>query len=643
MGNYLILIFLLFSLDAMAEFGIEDAETVDDRTWSSLKVSNEISAVSGSSASNLALINQNITDITTVSSSASSNLVLINQNGSDISIVSGSFNTHVLDLANPHQVTKSQVGLGNADNTSDANKPISLATQSALDGKYDDSNPDQYVSQSDTDLLYYSLSNPEGYVSASHTHVEADITDLGDYATNTDLNTVSSSASSNLVLINQNASDIITVSNSASSNLSLINQNASDISVVSGSFNSHSLDANAHHTPTVDTNAGTLCSPGEYLDGDATCKTFSGGAVAMDDLTDADTTTVSASIGDVLKWDGTNWAPSISTVNTGELGVISTKRTTTFALPATWTDVNFDTTTLENDTSVIDHDDVNRDRFVVKQTGNYFIMTNLQLTNTMANANRTAQLRLRINDTTVVGLLSVNLGKDSTEFVARGVSVPLNQNDFLTIQLIDDASDGVELEINAVVTMYKLDGAQGPTGPQGADGDITWEGAWVSQNYVVNQAVSYLGSSYVCKLNTTSSQVPTNTTYWDVLSAKGDTGSNAPPGSEVTASDFQATASSSYVNMPNMTLTPASGTYLVFANISSDNSASNGITKMAIGKAGSAISVTEKLHNGSTEAHLSTQARVTVNGSQAITIMWSKLGTGSAEVRERSLMIVEVQ
>jgi hypothetical protein len=36
---------------------------------------------------------------------------------------------------NPHSVTKSQVGLGNVDNTSDADKPISTATQGALDLK----------------------------------------------------------------------------------------------------------------------------------------------------------------------------------------------------------------------------------------------------------------------------------------------------------------------------------------------------------------------------------------------------------------------------------------------------------------------------------------------------------------------------
>ena len=51
-------------------------------------------------------------------------------NKSDISSHTGSKN-------NPHEVTKSQLGLGNVDNTSDADKPISTATQSALDTKID--------------------------------------------------------------------------------------------------------------------------------------------------------------------------------------------------------------------------------------------------------------------------------------------------------------------------------------------------------------------------------------------------------------------------------------------------------------------------------------------------------------------------
>jgi hypothetical protein len=42
---------------------------------------------------------------------------------------------HTSNTSNPHATTKDQVGLGNVDNTSDANKPISSATQTALNAK----------------------------------------------------------------------------------------------------------------------------------------------------------------------------------------------------------------------------------------------------------------------------------------------------------------------------------------------------------------------------------------------------------------------------------------------------------------------------------------------------------------------------
>lgn len=49
--------------------------------------------------------------------------------------------THIARTDNPHSTTKAHVGLGNADNTSDATKPVSAAAQSALDSKVDKSSP----------------------------------------------------------------------------------------------------------------------------------------------------------------------------------------------------------------------------------------------------------------------------------------------------------------------------------------------------------------------------------------------------------------------------------------------------------------------------------------------------------------------
>lgn len=49
--------------------------------------------------------------------------------------VQTNLNTHIADVDNPHQTTKAQVGLDQADNTSDLDKPISTATQTALNAK----------------------------------------------------------------------------------------------------------------------------------------------------------------------------------------------------------------------------------------------------------------------------------------------------------------------------------------------------------------------------------------------------------------------------------------------------------------------------------------------------------------------------
>ena len=80
------------------------------------------------------------------------NLYIINDNGQvenikDL-IESGSLDQATIDLINSkapkesptftgtvNGITKTMVGLGNVDNTSDLNKPISTATQTALTGK----------------------------------------------------------------------------------------------------------------------------------------------------------------------------------------------------------------------------------------------------------------------------------------------------------------------------------------------------------------------------------------------------------------------------------------------------------------------------------------------------------------------------
>lgn len=91
---------------------------------------------------------------------------------------------HKTDKTNPHGVTKAQVGLGNADNTSDVNKPISSATQTALNGKSDKAHKHKTADISDmpsalpadggnADTVDGKHAND--FAASNHTHTAADI------------------------------------------------------------------------------------------------------------------------------------------------------------------------------------------------------------------------------------------------------------------------------------------------------------------------------------------------------------------------------------------------------------------------------------------------------------------------------------
>lgn len=57
---------------------------------------------------------------------------LIADTGSDVTALETKVNNHIANKSNPHAVTKAQVGLGNVNNTSDANKPVSTAQATAI-------------------------------------------------------------------------------------------------------------------------------------------------------------------------------------------------------------------------------------------------------------------------------------------------------------------------------------------------------------------------------------------------------------------------------------------------------------------------------------------------------------------------------
>lgn len=215
---------------------------------------------------------------------------------------------HIADVANPHQVTKNQVGLGNVDNTSDANKPISTATQNALDLKYNASNPNGFVDASGA-----AAAAPVQSVAGRTGNVVLDKIDVGlsnvnntsdlDKPISTATQTALNAKQDSLGFTPENVANKSTNTNLGTSDTLYPTQKAVK-TYVDSAITAGVVDATS-------TTKGILKLTGD-LGGTADSPTVPGLANkaniththALSDLTQSSATT-----GQVVTWNGTNWVP----------------------------------------------------------------------------------------------------------------------------------------------------------------------------------------------------------------------------------------------------------------------------------------------------------------------------------------------
>jgi len=78
------------------------------------------------------------------------------------------------------------------------------------------------------------------------------------------------------------------------------------------------------------------------------------------------------------------------------------------------------------------------------------------------------------------------------------------------------------------------DGSTGPTGPQGIAGaGVDWKGSWNSgATYIINDGVSYNGSSYISNQDANTNHLPTDTGWWDLWVERGPTGPQGTAGTD---------------------------------------------------------------------------------------------------------------
>ena len=342
----------------------------------------------------------------------------------------------------------------------------------------------------------------------------------------------------------------------------------------------------------------------------------------------------------------------VNAIGQGDLKniVFQARRTTSLTLPmGTFVDIELDTTDFE--TPEFQHDTVNRDRINVLDagfTGIYMLSYNVSVETIIGSTWAYGSSRIRVDDSST---LAASESEKNYQFISFGS--PFSQPGafhhsfyficgfpcFLTLQVNNTLSAVTTTLLEAQVNIIKIEGGIGNPGipgltdwigpwvgstnyqpnnivsdsgnafvaltdntgsqPPSADWSLlaqkgdkgaVWQGTWAANNFVVGDVVIFEGSAYNCILDTTAAQAPNNTTYWSLLTQKGDTGAGSSTNAKIfdgyhtggislTATfaditldterqtntvEYTHAASSAEVTINS------TGTYLIFAHISTD-------------------------------------------------------------------------
>jgi len=134
-------------------------------------------------------------------------------------------------------------------------------------------------------------------------------------------------------------------------------------------------------------------------------------------------------------------------------------------IPTSWTDFSWNSTDIENDDTIIKHDDTNTDRVYIYENGLYFISYQYQIDDESST-------RVRINDTTVIN------GSETTAD-ATAASLPMSKSflvdlvvgDWITMQTLGLAA-GQDVDAGATMIVVKYDGLKGDKGNDGIGSTI---------------------------------------------------------------------------------------------------------------------------------------------------------------------------
>jgi uncharacterized cupin superfamily protein len=199
------------------------------------------------------------------------------------------------------------------------------------------------------------------------------------------------------------------------------------------------------------------------------------GQLQQDGATDGQVATFNSTSGE---WEPQD--PSGGAV--GDQAIAQARRTTTLGTTATWADVLFDATDVENDTSVVEHDNTNTDRILLKETGPYRITYHMRLNAPSSGDNLEVEARVRVDDTSVIAgsedILSIFAdssipGQDHVDSMSGSFVYPATAGEFITLQVqhtVIGGSGPGTIDTNMTFSAVRMSGEKGSQGDPGTSG-----------------------------------------------------------------------------------------------------------------------------------------------------------------------------
>ena len=169
--------------------------------------------------------------------------------------------------------------------------------------------------------------------------------------------------------------------------------------------------------------------------------------------------------------DGVTWSEIVSGEKV-DLAAVQARRSANYTFTGTYSDITFDITDIENNTVVVEHDDVNTDRILINESGYYQIYYGMSIISPTAGS---YNARVRKNDATVLpGGETVLQSTNDINAITNSFIVYLTVTDYISLQLSQSVtgSSASNIQFYAI----KLNGIKGDPGQSGdfADGgDIT--------------------------------------------------------------------------------------------------------------------------------------------------------------------------